>query len=452
MSLIKKNALPLLLLITILSCQNKPAKQANEEEKEEIGDDIVPEHIGDFTSIATPSQSTNFVIPVTHRFQKLIERGDSLSKGGTLPGNTDFTGYVPIDGSNENGYLSISSELMPGGASVLDINYDKASKLWQVTSSQAIDFSAVGGTAYNCSGTVTPWNTIITCEETTTTADKNDDGYNDLGWCIEIDPKTKKVIDKRWAMGNFKHENIVVHANERTVYQGADSNPGYLYKFVADSSQDLSAGKLFVYRGEKDGSGKWIQLLNTTKEERNTTLRQSAEVKATVYDGIEDVEIGPEGMVYFAVKGEGRVYRFKDSDPLSGTEVPQMETFVGGTNYNIEYSDGSRTMAWGNGNDNLAFDGKGNLWVLQDGGNNYIWLVENGHTQAEPKVKLFGCTPIGSEPTGISFSPDYRFLFMSIQHPASKNNISYQIDAAGDSITFDRDISLVISLAENLGQ
>ena len=29
------------------------------------------------------------------------------------------------------------------------------------------------------------------------------------------------------------------------------------------------------------------------------------------------------------------------------------------------------------GNDNLAFDGEGNLWVLQDGGHDYIWVVDS---------------------------------------------------------------------------
>ncbi len=47
-------------------------------------------------------------------------------------------------------------------------------------------------------------------------------------------------------------------------------------------------------------------------------------------------------------------------------------------------------VPWGTGNDNLLFDSLGNLWVAQDGSfsggdNNYIWVVENGHTQAKPK-------------------------------------------------------------------
>ncbi len=111
-------------------------------------------------------------------------------------------------------------------------------------------------------------------------------------------------------MGNFKHENVVIHSNERAVYQGTDSNPGYLYKFVATTAQDLSSGLLYVYKGSKNGSGNWILLQNTSKGERNTTITQSENADATIFEGIEDVEIGSNGMVYFAVKGEGQVYQF----------------------------------------------------------------------------------------------------------------------------------------------
>ena len=409
------------------------------------------QQIADFTSIQPTSQTTDFIIPSSHVFQKIIETGDPLTEGGVLPTNTDFTAYVPIGGSSELGYLSINSEAAPGGVSILDINFNQGTKLWQTTRSEAVDFSSVVATAANCSGTVTEWNTVISCEEVVVGTDLNGDGHNDIGWCIEIDPVTKTVIDKLWELGNFAHENVAIHSNQRTVYQGADSNPGYLYKFVADNSQDLSSGSLYVYSGSKNGSGNWILLDNSTPAERNSTLTQSANVGATVFNGIEDVEIGPDGLVYFAVKGEDRVYRFQDSDPLSGTTVPLLETYVGNTVYTINHVNGSSQVNWGRGNDNLAFDGEGNLWVFQDGDNHYIWLVKNGHTQANPQVEIFGSAPAGSEPTGITFSPDFRFMFMSIQHPSNTNNSSTQIDMAGQSVGFEKNISLVIARKENLG-
>ena len=125
------------------------------------------QNIGDFISVNPVSQNTDFVIPSTHTFQSIISRGDPLTQGGTLPRNTDFTGYVPIGGSSENGYLSINAELVPGAVSILDINYDSNTKLWSTSYSAEINFNSVVRTIANCSGTVTPWNTIISCEEYT---------------------------------------------------------------------------------------------------------------------------------------------------------------------------------------------------------------------------------------------------------------------------------------------
>ncbi len=407
--------------------------------------------ISDFVSVNPLGQTDQFVIPSSHRFQKIIETGDALTEGigQVFPIRPDFTGYVPIAGSSTNGYLSLNSEAAPGGVTVLDINFNSTSNLWVTTLSQKIDMSPVGGTIANCSGTVTPWNTIITCEEFSTSLDLDFNNYYDSGWNVEIDPVTKTALANLWALGNFKHENVTIHSNERTVYQGADSNPGYLYKFVADTAQNLSSGALYVYSGSKSGAGNWILLQNTTPNERNTTISQSGAVGGTVFNGVEDVEIGPDGMVYFAVKSEGQVYRFQDSDPIIGTTAT-METFVGNMSYDIVHDSGTTTKAWGNGNDNLAFDGNGNLWVYQDGGNNYIWVVENGHTQAIPKVKIFGIAPSGAEPTGITFTPDFKYLFMSIQHPSSSNNAG-QIDAAGNVVSFDVETVLVLALESDLG-
>jgi uncharacterized protein len=152
--------------------------------------------------------------------------------------------------------------------------------------------------------------------------------------------------------------------------------------------------------------------------------------------------------VYFAAKGLSKVYRMKDD----GATASEVEVFVGGSStiYTLYTSEGVKTEAWGSGNDNLTFDELGNLWVLQDGGKNYIWVVAPDHTQANPKVKLFASMPFSAEPTGLTFTPDHKFGFFSIQHPSS--TIATDVDASGNTIDYKgKSATFVIALKQNLG-
>jgi PKD repeat protein len=74
-------------------------------------------------------------------------------------------------------------------------------------------------------------------------------------------------------------------------------------------------------------------------------------------------------------------------------------------------------------------------------------MVRNGHTQANPKVEMFMTTPSGSEPTGMTFTPDERFMFISIQSP-SPLGTTIQKDAAGNNVIMNRNSALVIGRRE----
>lgn len=427
--------------------------------------DVNDGHISCFTSVMPRPQNDTLQIPErTHVFQYVSVEGEAYSgsTGGT-GSNYDFTGYVPKNGSSREGYLSINHETDPGGVSILNVRFDDATGLWKVDSARAVDFSGVGGTVRNCSGTVTPWNTVITCEEDYgTNSDGNGDGYYDIGWCTEIDPVTKKIKDygtgkpqKLWALGRVSHENVAIDARDNKIlYYGEDEGDGSVYKFIADKAGDLSVGKLYVlvldsaYAGgdPRGSTGKWVLVPNTTVTERNDTKKSALALGATKFAGVEDVEINPfNQLVYFSVKGAGRVYRFKDN----GQTISGFETFLGGVAYRINV--GAQVIAenFGSGVDNLAFDDRGNLYILQDGGNNYVWMATANHTQSDPKVEVFMNTPVGSEPTGITFTPDYKYMFLSIQEP---NSTAVQKDVAKRSVTQNLSYALAIARTANLGQ
>lgn len=420
--------------------------------------------IGSFESIKPSPQIGRFQFSEkTHTFQVLLRAGEQLTTGGSMPSRHDFTGFVPVGGSSENGFVCINAEVNPSGdVTVLDVHFDKKQKKWLIDASEKVDFDPVEGTRNNCSGSVTPWGTVLTCEENKSTTRPNAAGFNRFGFCIEIDPVTKTVKnydgglpdgDKIWKMGFCNHENAVVRPDQnRVLYTGMDNPRGFLYKYVTDFAGELGAGRLFVLKKNADGTGHWLPLKNSTPAEVNRTIEQSEALGGSFFNGIEDVEIGPEGLVYFAVKGEGRVYRFKDENLLNTdyySKISHFETFLGGKSYQTDPAS-KKLTPWGVGNDNLAFDPEGNLWVCQDGNSNIIWVVGKDHTQARPQVRIFGIAPAGAEPTGLTFSPDGRFGFMSFQHPAAENSTS-QPDAFGQPQRFSRDVAIVFSRKEFLG-
>ena len=441
---------------TILLCQYK----------------IYGQTIGNFSSVTPGTQQQTLILPSTHTFQRLIKSGDALSLGGTLGTNLDFTGYVPIGGSSINGYLSISSESTPAEVAVLQISFNSGTELWTVNSGGKVNFNStdIGNVSRFCSGTVTPNNTIIVSEEDVTAGNANSgvDSYTDLGWLIEIDPATRTVLnqagdnpvaDKLWAIGRANRENAAIRSDNQVLYTGTDDGTfGYIYKFVPAVPGVFSSGPLYVLQTTGSlGTGTWVAVANSTVADRNNCRSLSQAAGAYNFNGIEDVEIGPDGKIYFAAKAEGKIYRFTDNGTVgTGTDVTGLEVFAGNssyptlTSYDVDGAGPLGTESWGTGNDNLCFDGEGNLWVLQDGGRNHIWVIAPTHTQASPQVRLFAKTPAGSEPTGITFSPDHNFLFLSFQHPSGSNSTS-QTDATSSSVIFNTHTTVVIARTENLG-
>ena len=416
---------------------------------------VKAQHISTFVSVDTTGNVQSFTIPSTHSFQVLVQHGDNIG-GFTFPDYPDFTAFVPINGSSEQGKLVVNSEMNPGSVSNFNINFSSGNT-WSLSNGQSVNFGALS-TARPCSGAITAWGTVMSGEEINFTQDLNNDGYYDHGWIIEIDPFTNVLRDynndglgdKLWAMGRMSHENVTISTDSITAYYGEDaSNNAFIYKFIADSAGNFSKGKLFVLKLDTvNGTwsqGKWKQVPNTTQWQQNNTVLLAQQLGATNFSGIEDVEINPlNNKIYFASKTFGRVYRFSNSDTL----VNDFETYVENQRYRVHTNYGQRSILWGNGNDNLAFDNAGNLWVMQDGTHNYIWLVRHDHSMLSPQIELFATLPEGSEPTGINFSPDNRFMFMSIQHPWN-SNVSTQQDVTGRNIRFDRDATLVVSRTEN---
>ena len=414
--------------------------------------------IGCFTSVRPTAQTQTIVFPDTHDFQEIAKSGVTRYTGTnqTLPGNHDFTGYIGRGGSSQRGYLSINHENDPGGVSMLNLRLDQSSMTWAVDSVRKVDHTPVVKSTRNCSGGLTPWGTIITSEESVNTGDANGDGYQDVGWQVEIDPVTATIVDhdgdgqpdKLWAMGRMSHENIAVSQDSVTIYEGEDGGSSAVYKFVANQKMHLESGTLYVLRRNSSTStaGTWVLVPNTTQADRNNARSLASSLGGTNWNGVEDIEFGPDGMMYFTSKGTGTIWRFRDN----GSTVSDIEAWVTNRQYAIAHEGGVQNENWGTGIDNLTFDGEGNLWALQDGGRNHLWVIRPDHTPANPHVELFMTTPAGSEPTGLTFSPDFRYGFISMQHPSGSNSV-IKTDAAGNPVRFNSNVTFVFARKEYLG-
>jgi secreted PhoX family phosphatase len=252
-------------------------------------------------------------------------------------------------------------------------------------------------------------------------------------------------------MGNMKHENVAFANDSITVYQGEDnSSSGYVYKFVMDNKADLSSGKLYAIKLASNwattGNAEWILIPNTTKAERNSVTTASNSLGATKFDRVEDIEIGPDGKIYVVSTGQNIIFRFND---VNDSIIENFEIFVDNVTFPIQ-ADGNTYQALFSSPDNIVFDNQGNLWVNQDGGENYFWMIEPTHTAANPKVHIFANTPNGCESTGTHFTPDGKYMFVSIQHPETTNT-DWQNDVADRSVVFDKSATLIIALKEDLG-
>jgi secreted PhoX family phosphatase len=167
------------------------------------------------------------------------------------------------------------------------------------------------GMLNNCGGGVTPWGTILTCEEnfnqyfanagqvgdatvkasharygvTAAASDRRWENHLErfdtakvpnepfrFGWVVEIDPMDPaSTPKKRTALGRTKHEaaaTALAKDKRAVVYLGDDERFDYAYKFVtkgrvntsrpAANRDLLDEGTLYVARFDSDGTGTWI--------------------------------------------------------------------------------------------------------------------------------------------------------------------------------------------------
>ena len=297
---------------------------------------------------------------------------------------------------------------------------------------------------------------------------------NQFGWVVEIDPFDPDAVPvKHTALGRFAHEGLVfapTRPGKRVVcYSGDDSQNEYIYKFVSkgryipglSNGRLLTEGTLYVARFEAGNRGRWLAL--DIKDENfrracaaagvsfadqgevliNTRLAADI-VGATRMDRPEWGAIHPDtGDVYFTLTNNssrtqpdpanpraanpyGHIIRWREasSDHAGNLFVWDIYQFAGPEGEGKDSK--GRPLTAANiyaSPDGLWFDEDGRLWIQTDMSGSQLAAGPFGNNQMlvnDPKTgetKRFLVGPLGAEVTGIIATPDFRTLFVNIQHP-----------------------------------
>lgn len=447
-----------------------------------------------------PSGADSFLVADGLASEIIVRSGDDIG-GCTFGSDPDFTAFFPIDllergfdlsrpqhgyaprtASNREGLLVVNHEQVDPrflhGSSwrdrtpaqlareqqevgisvsrILELNerwhvvpdrrltrrYDARTPFRLTGPAAAIDGGPdVIGTLANCSGGVTPWGTILSCEENFQDFGTGGLGWDPAiydrrhyGWVVEIDPFDPSATPrKHTAMGRMRHENVAIRVGrDGTVaaYMGDDKRDSCVYKFVAErklgSNRDanlriLESGHLYA---ADFSAGRWI-LLPQTAAALADAREAAITAGATPVDRPEDLEVHPlDGSVFIAMTNNalhgnfyGHIVRLvEENDDVAATEFSWGVFATGGPQSGFSCPD------------NLLFDDSGNLWMCTDVsddavtrgiykfmGNNSLFLLP--HSYEGGLVYRAASGPIECELTGPSWTPDGRTMFLAVQHP-----------------------------------
>jgi len=246
------------------------------------------------------------------------------SDGSSMLSNDNDFSSLLIGKTDGKLYMVSHFEKSPGAMYLTELSQEKATGKLTAVRTKPIDYSSFGGGWVHCAGSVTPWGTHLGSEEYEPDARKvnasgylTKDGYGNTqalyfgldpngtadnyfktgglnaynyGWQIEVTVKsyTEATAVKHYSMGRIAHELAYVTPNRKTAYISDDGSNVGLFRYEAETADNLTSGELFV--------AKWNQTSNTnggTADISWISLGKAtdAEIKAYITQGITFADI-----------------------------------------------------------------------------------------------------------------------------------------------------------------
>lgn len=394
-------------------------------------------------------------LPKGFSYTIIAERGSTMSDGLLLPGRGD--GMGTFEGSKGRVVLIRNHENSPGYLTespfgynnqylskldtrkLYDSGYGKYPHLGGTTTSiyneqtQTVEqvFLSLAGTARNCAGGVTPWNSWLTCEEYVHSKDATHARQH--GYVFEV-PVSEKIYTKYPVpirdMGRFNHEAVAVDPQTGIVYLTEDRHEGLFYRYLPKVKGHLHKGGtlqalVFVWKKGMD-TRNWKQ--ETLKEGTRYAVRwmtleevdgplddlrlRGHQQGAAIFARGEGIWFG-KNELYFACTNGGRtktgqIFRYIPSRyegkarELEKEHYPRLELYAEPNNTKLlRYCDNLTIAPWGD----VVFceDGiRPRIFGIRPNGQFYQIATNIGHQ---------------SEFAGVCFSPSGKTLFVNIQVP-----------------------------------
>jgi secreted PhoX family phosphatase len=399
-------------------------------------------------------------LPAGFKYVSYGWTGDIMSDGVATPGLHDGMAVCGIDATkivlvrnHEQGGTSGSfappkltfDPKCDGGTSNLSFN--------PRTGQWLSSWVSLSGTIRNCAGGPTPWNSWLTCEETSNGLHSGANYTKQHGWVFDVPAFSAAKPLPLTGLGAFSHEACAVDPVTGIVYETEDSTPSGFYRFVPTvpgrlekggklQMMKLSAapnatltllGKTYNYFntgvGFANGSTwdvEWVDIADPTKMFITGTTYGGV-VEQGIAQGASSIVRG-EGCWY----GNGVIYVCSTSGGLAGNGQifaydPRKETF------SLVYESTGNSAV--DNPDNIAWSPRGSLILCEDGdatpqmlrgltldgsifpfaANNLDFSATGMGAHTRPSGKVFSSDYRSSEWAGACFHNEW--LFVSIQTP-----------------------------------